>query len=177
MKSTFEFKKISQTEIDATLSILEDAKAELKETSFQWQNGYPNRASLSSDIENGILFGEYENGVLLAFFAMIEEPDEDYFYIEGEGWQIPAEEKKSLIVHRVAVKKEQYGKGLGKGIFDFAKEYAKKKSLLAIKIDTHEKNIRMKRLLEGQGFSHRGTIYIGREKTNKARLAYEYLLK
>ncbi len=177
MQNGFEFKRISADEIERVLLILDDAKNEMKTTSFQWQNGYPNRDSLSLDIEKGILYGAYEDGRLLAFFAMIEELDEDYFYIEGEGWNIPSTEKGSLIVHRVAVKKEEYGRGIGKRIFDFAKEYAKDMSLKAIKIDTHEKNIRMQKLLEGQGFSFRGIIYIGREKTNKARRAYEYLIK
>ncbi len=175
MDCKFTFKRVKENEIARVMDIINDAKALLKNTSKQWQNGYPNEASMRQDIKNGYLFGIYEEAELLAISAMILDEDENYSYIEDGAWQIPSS-SSDLVVHRVAVKKEHYRRSLAKKMLECAKEYARENGCKSIKMDTHKDNIPMRRLLEGEGFSYRGIIYIKHDETNNARVAYEFII-
>ncbi|WP_200831484.1 hypothetical protein [Streptococcus equinus] len=45
-----------------------------------------------------------------------------------------------------------------------------------LRIDTHQDNVIMQRLLQKLGFSHCGTIFIGDNRDSDSRLAYEKLI-
>jgi RimJ/RimL family protein N-acetyltransferase len=55
----------------------------------------------------------------------------------------------------------------------FASDYAKKPGKNSLRIDTHEGNVVMRRMLEKQGFTHCGTIYLA---NGDKRVAYEKVL-
>ena len=175
MSKKFVFKRVEKRDIEGVMEIINDAKALLKESSDQWQNGYPNESTMLLDIEKNQLYGLYDGDIPVAIAAMILMGEPDYINIEGEGWTLPVADS-DLTVHRVAVKKEYYGQHLGRLLFDYAKKYGREKGCTTIKIDTHPNNARMQALLLGHGFLHRGTIHISHQKTDSTRMAFEYLL-
>lgn len=88
-------------------------------------------------------------------------------YIEGKWLQ----DNAYIVVHRIAIRNDQKGKGLAKIIIDEGlKLYPKKPS---IRMDTHDDNLSMQRFLIKYGFEYCGTIYLENKET---RRAYEKIL-
>lgn len=173
----FKVKLVTENEIDAVMDIIADAKALLKTVSTQWQQGYPYRETMLVDIKKHQLFGAYAaDGTLAGVAAIIIGIEPDYLDIEGEGWQ-DKPSNYDVVLHRVAVKKEYYGQGIGKEIFRFAARYAKENGCHSVKGDTHAKNQPMQRIFAACGFSYRGVIYIKSEKEDNSRIAYELSVK
>ena len=79
-----------------------------------------------------------------------------------------------MVMHRVAVKKEYYGKGYGKKLFEVFVEQAELEGYKSLRIDTHEGNMVMRHLIELFGFSYCGKTILF---PNKDRMVFERLLK
>ena len=77
-----------------------------------------------------------------------------------------------LVLHRFAVKKEVQRQGIASRMIEEAKKMAVSQKIFSIRIDTHEKNVRMRRFLEKNQFEERGVIYL---KDGNPRIAYELL--
>ncbi len=126
----------------------------------QWQDGYPNEESLAKDMAAGesyVLYDE-ENGKVLAtaFISFAGEPDYERIY-EGS-WQSA---EPYGVIHRVAVAPEQKGQGLAGRLIGHAEAMCRKRGVSGLRIDTHADNRSMRRMLEKNGFSYRGIIYLG----------------
>ena len=84
--------------------------------------------------------------------------------------------KKDLVIHRIAVRNNYHNKKIGDQLIKFAIDYAKRKRIHSIKVDTHKKNIAMQKILLDNNFSFRGIIYLKREEDDNQRLAYELVI-
>ena len=73
-------------------------------------------------------------------------------------------------MHRVAVSSDARRTGAASELMQFAAEYARDAGLGSVRIDTHEGNIRMRGMLEKNGFSLCGVICL---KNGDPRVAYE----
>ena len=80
-----------------------------------------------------------------------------------------------LTIHRVAVKKEFYGKGVASRLFNKAFELCKEKNYWNVKIDTHEENYDMKKLLNKFGFVKCGIIKL--RKKGEFREAFQKVIE
>ena len=69
-----------------------------------------------------------------------------------------------------------HNKKIGDQLIKFAIDYAKRKRIHSIKVDTHKKNIAMQKILLDNNFSFRGIIYLKREEEDNQRLAYELVI-
>ena len=78
-----------------------------------------------------------------------------------------------MVIHRFAVEKEVQRTGVASYMVHQASMMAKDLQMESIRIDTHEKNVRMRRFLEKLGFEERGIIYL---KDGNPRVAYELIL-
>ncbi len=164
--------KVNKEEIISVMEIISDAKRLLKTQSSQWQNNYPNEEIMLNDINCGNLFGIYQDNLLIGIESLIIGEDENYKEITLGKW-IKKPSQKDLVIHRIAVRNIYHNKKIGDQLIKFAIDYAKRKKIHSIKVDTHKKNIAMQKILLDNNFSFRGIIYLKREEEDNQRLAYE----
>lgn len=134
----------------------------------QWQNGYPTREILLSDVENGELFRIEIDGQTAGGFALLLHRDPTYDQIEG-AWKT-GDRGAYAAVHRVTVDPAFRGRDIPRAIYAFAEERARACLLCSLRIDTHEGNVVMRRSLEKCGFLHVGVIHL---PDGSPRVAYE----
>lgn len=123
----------------------------------QWNNGYPTRELLESDIRLNRLYVMRRKGKICGAFVFFIGDDPTYRYIEGN-WM---DETPYGVIHRIA--------GSGGGIFAAALAFCRAQ-ISHIRIDTHRNNFPMQRAVEKAGFSRRGIIYV---EDGTPRNAYE----
>ena len=124
-------------DIEIIMTIYENAKMFMRATGNlnQWNNGYPERELISSDIDSKHLYVVENDNEVCAVFAFIKGPDITYKTIYEGSWP---ENEDYYVIHRIAVGSQ--GKGMASYIFD---ECIKKCDV--IRIDTHKDNIPMQR--------------------------------
>lgn len=162
-------------DLPAIMEIIQDAKELLKKSgSSQWNtsDGYPTKEIIKDDIEKQQLF-VYEDSVVIGIMTCIIGEDSSYKDIEGK-WI--TDSMRYITIHRIAVKKEHYHKGIAKALLHYAKRWGRKQSgATSIRLDTHPFNIPMQNLVKQQGFTYCGTIHLLNREDN-LRLAYEQTL-
>lgn len=126
----------------------------------QWSIGYPGEALLLKDVESGSSYVMEENGEIIATFYLLHGEDPTYQVIEGMWLNC----QPYVTIHRITSK---YAKqGIGKECIEWVQQYYSN-----IKIDTHELNWPMRRLVEQLGFRYCGVIYL---LNGDPRVAYQY---
>ena len=136
-------KKAEVKDLPKLSELYEAARRYMRESGNpdQWGMSYPGEDILLNDIANGVLYTDEEFN--FAFVLMGEE--EAYRDIYGGSW---LNDKPYLTIHRVA------GNGKVKGVFSRVFEYSlmkmKEAGLSNIRIDTHEKTLPCRRLLQGK---------------------------
>ena len=163
-------RKATIDDLKEVLDIYHDAVKKFEEEkTYQWQKGYPNKDIYLDDLKNNHLFVATNDSNVVGVMTVLTNGEPDYEEIDGS-W---LNESKYYAVHRVAVKKEALGCGVGSKLIEYAINFSKLNGVNNIKIDTHEFNKDMKRLLERKGFVKCGTIKL-REKNFELRDAYQY---
>ncbi|WAW15743.1 N-acetyltransferase [Peptostreptococcus equinus] len=130
----------------------------------QWSKEYPSKEQIKNDInmDNAYLIISNE-GRIIAYFVLVEGDDPTYECIEGE-W---INENPYVTIHRIASTGEE--KGIFNTIVNFTKERFDN-----IRIDTHEDNMIMKKLIINNDFKKCGIIYVN---DGSPRIAYQYSKK
>lgn len=127
----------------------------------QWGHFYPEAALIASDIRQNackVIFDETGIHGVFALFAGVEPT---YARIEGGNWLNNA---PYLTIHRLA------GDGQVHGLFRCTASYCKAIAQ-NIRIDTHADNKTMQHLIEADGFTRCGIIYIA---DGTPRIAYQW---
>ena len=135
----------------------------------QWQNGYPNEKVLINDINNNesyLVLDEEHQIQAIAMFTTRTEPT--YANINGN-WLTESTATYGVI-HRMAVRNTSRSTGLAQFIFRQFEQKLKEYNINSMRIDTHQDNKGMQRLLNKLGYVYCGIIYL--EDGNK-RLAFE----
>ncbi|MFR1628448.1 MAG: GNAT family N-acetyltransferase [Thomasclavelia ramosa] len=150
-------------DLTAVMTIINQAKVYFKEQGInQWQDGYPDELTIINDISRHEAYVLEDNGEIVATAMISKELEPSYNYIEGKWLQ----DNAYIVVHRIAIRNDQKGKGLAKIIIDEGlKLYPKKPS---IRMDTHDDNLSMQRFLIKYGFEYCGTIYLENKETRRA---------
>jgi len=163
-------------DLKGILEIVQDAVNLLKKNNVnQWQNGYPNRDVFLKDIENETLYVLCDEAIIVGFCNISPLPDPSYKVIYEGNWLTDVEEY--VVIHRLAVRKEYYHRNCAKILIEFAKEVAIRNNKISIRVDTHQDNMPMNRLLQKMGFIKCGIIHlIGYSDAEKARVAYEKII-
>lgn len=162
------FRRANKLDKDKIMEIIKQAKSYFKLNNInQWQNGYPNEAVVLKDIENkeSYLLLEEDDIVATAVISLREEPT--YNEIFDGSW---LSKDKYLVIHRFAVRNDLKGKGIANNMIKLAEKLALENNINSIKIDTHEENLSMKRVLEKNGFTYCGVIYL---EDKSKRIAFE----
>ncbi|AMD94313.1 GNAT family N-acetyltransferase [Leptotrichia sp. oral taxon 847] len=173
------FRKSEPKDVTRILEIIEMAKEELKKMGLnQWQNGYPNRDSIESDIKKGISYVletqiDRENKVV-ATIALSPEKEAPYSKIDGK-WLTFGD---YVVIHRIAVDKNVKNQGIATKLLEFSQDVCLKNNIFSLRADTHENNEPMKKILEKQQFKYCGVIFLDREPDIGAkRIAFEKILQ
>jgi GNAT superfamily N-acetyltransferase len=157
------------SELDTIWEILQDAIAQRKKDgSEQWQQGYPNLETVTTDIQDGYGYVVEEDEEVVAYAAIIFGVEPNYAKITGK-W---LSEGDYAVVHRVATAEAVKGKGVATQLFILIEELSRSKGILSIKVDTNFDNQPMLRILEKLSYTYCGEIFFG----GATRMAFEKLL-
>ena len=165
------FRKSTEKDLKEIMEIINWAKELLKGNKIdQWQSGYPNEEVILEDIEKGYSYVLEDKGIILGTTALSFDREKTYDEIyEGE-WISSGEYG---VIHRIAVNRNVKIKGIGTEIIKRSEEICLGKGIKNIKIDTHEDNITMQKLLEKNKFKYCGVIYL---EGNVKRIAFEKVI-
>lgn len=162
------FRKAEKKDIDAVMQIISDARARIEKLGIdQWQYGYPSRDVIIDDVKRGRFYLGTEKDEIFSVFAMITDGEPTYDKIYDGKWLTAG---RYVAVHRIAVNGKTVRHGIGSETLRYIASEAVKNGFESVRIDTHEGNIPMRRMLEKNGFTHCGTIYLA---GGQKRVAYE----
>ncbi len=157
-------------DLDAIMSIFSSARAYMTaQGNPQWQDGFPQREFIEGRIRNKVMYKIMCGGDIAAVFSMLDA-DSDYDKIDGK-WLTDG---SYFAVHNVAVAENYRGKGCARYMFAHVLNEAAARGKDSVRVDTHEKNLPMRTLLNSLGFSCCGIVLVG---GNKIRIAFEKLVK
>ena len=150
-------------DIDALMAIFAHARAQMVADGnpTQWDDGYPSREQIESDIQRGVSYIVEHNGQPCATFVFIIGKDPTYAYIEDGKWL--DDTLPYGTIHRIASNGEQ------RGVFHSVLNWCFAQCP-NIRIDTHRDNARMIHLIEQAQFTRCGIIYT---RDNSPRIAYQ----
>lgn len=166
-----EFRKAKETDIKDIMNIIKQAQAYFKEHGIdQWQNNYPNTETISNDVHNNNSYVLLKDDKIVATVAVSFDGEKTYNSIyEGE-W---ISNNEFAVIHRIAVDNTYKGLGLSSQIIKNVEKLCLSKEVCSIKVDTHEENIPMQKLLKKNKFQYCGIIYL---EDGSKRIAFEKIL-
>lgn len=163
----------TENDIDSLLLIFDEARKTIATLGIdQWQNGYPSRSVIERDVRDKISYCVTIDGKPIATFAMLTDGEKTYDKIYDGKW-LSADREPYVAIHRVAILVSKRGSGVSREIIKYAEDYAKSFGRNSLKIDTHHGNAPMRKMLEKNGFSACGTIFLD---SGERRIAYEKLI-
>lgn len=121
---------------------------------FQWNENYPSREKLQSDIRKQELFVLERENEIQGIIVLTPDMDEEYVPVE---WLTP--NGRNLYVHRLATNPGQWGSGYGRILMDFAEDFARENGYVSVRLDTFSQNDRNQRFYEIRGYRRLGNIY------------------
>ena len=156
-----EIRPAEMKDLDKIMQVYASARRYMAENGNpnQWTDGYPRRELIVSDIESGCSFVAVEGGEVHAVFAFMEGEEPTYAKIYDGHFLNDA---PYGTIHRIA------SDGTLRGVFSACLDFCFSR-INNIRIDTHEQNKIMRRLVKANGFTYCGIIYV----PNGARRAYQ----
>ncbi len=163
------FRRATAADAESIVQILNEAKDFLRKQEIpQWQDLHFEEL-VPQSISRGEQYVLYEDGVLAAVCTM-QSFEPDYQTIEGR-WLTNG---NYYAVHRVAVSSSFRGRGVTQYLYEELAKLAKENGAIALRADTHPKNLRMQRTFEKNQFMPCGKVTVF---SGDVFLAYERELK
>ncbi len=139
----------------------------------QWQDGYPTREIATEDALIGRSYVVELDGAVSATYVLQTGGDRTSDEIATGAWPTGNTDADYLAVHRVAIAVSCRGRGVAGEIVSYSADFAREHGLKSLRIDTHEGNVVMRRMLEKNGFSYCGVIHLA---NGDPRVAYERIV-
>lgn len=178
-ENIMDFRKAGWEHIDALMRLYADARQAIAVFHIdQWQDGYPHRSDIENDIRRGELWvGMTGERLDCAAALLCGRPGEisvekTYDRIESGSW-LTCTRTEYAAVHRVACASWARGSGAASVMMGHLADLARQTGKLSMRIDTHEGNLAMRKMLEKNGFQYCGVIHL---VNGDARVAYERIL-
>ena len=150
------------------MNIIDEGKKFLKNNKVdQWQNGYPNKEVILNDINKNESYVIENNGEVVGTTALSFAGEKNYDKIYEGKW---ISNGPYAVIHRIAVSKVKGLKNIGTEILKKSEELCISNGINNIKIDTHEDNIPMQKLLLKNNYKYCGVIYL---EDGSKRIAFE----
>ncbi len=168
------FRRTEPRDLPALLDLFAEARGTIAKLGIdQWQDGYPYRETVLADLDAGVSWVAEIDGEIAGTCACIEDSEPTYDVIEDGEWLTCNDFRRYLTVHRVAVAVRFRGTGVSRELMAFVADRAVKAGCGSVRIDTHEGNRVMRRMLEKNGFTPCGIIHL---ENGDRRIAYEKLV-
>ena len=165
------FRKSNQGDVVGIINIISKAQMYFKNNNIdQWQNGYPNEKTIINDINNDRSYVLIDNEEVVATTVVMFEEEKTYNEIYEGNWLTNS---KYATIHRIAVDDKLKGNNIASRILKEAEKICIKNNIYSIKIDTHEDNKSMQRLLQKNNYKYCGIIYL---IDGNKRIAFEKVL-
>lgn len=167
-------RKSTKYDIDGIMCLLGEARESMGRLGIdQWQYGYPSREIVKEDVKfDRSYVATDDDGNLCATFAIITGGEPTYRKIYGGNWLTDGTDY--LVFHRIAVKMENRGTGLSDEIVCFLEKFASDHGFQSLRVDTHQGNKPMRKMLERNDFTYTGIIHLS---SGEERVAYEKVLE
>jgi len=128
----------------------------------QWQTrGYPDASDVRKDIHNQGAYVAVDENIVCGYCFICAMKDRNYNFIEGK-W---LNDLPYVVMHRICIRREDKGKRIASMFVATAEQMGNN-----LRADTHEKNRSMRKMLENNGFTKCGTIYV---EDGTPRVAYQ----
>ena len=164
-------RKATERDLDALMPIFDEARKTIAMLGIdQWQDGYPRRTDISADIERDRSYCIMIDDKVSGSFAVIDDGEPTYDKIYDGHWLTGDDSRDYIAIHRVAIAVASRGSGASSFMMNYVTELARNMGRRSVRIDTHEGNVVMRRMLEKNGFTYCGVIYL---ESGAARVAYE----
>lgn len=167
-------------DIEAAERCLADGKAALAALDIpQWQDEYPNRLDIEQDMRQGASFVAVdEAGAILAVMALSFDGEETYDEIDGTWLTGSASSSpRYAVIHRCAVSARAARRGIMSQMFIEGERLAREHGCESMRIDTHERNVRVQGLVGKLGYTRCGIITLPYQgERDPLRVAFEKLL-
>ncbi|MDE5744544.1 MAG: GNAT family N-acetyltransferase [Paramuribaculum sp.] len=163
------FRRALSEDINAASIILKQAAQQmLDEGKHQWTHSYPTEVHVRADVERGVGYVLEDDKEIVGYCAVMFDGEPAYNNIEGNWLSYD----RYVVVHRLAVRKDRKGTGLGRIFMETIENYAKDCDIYSFKIDTNFDNYHMLGLLNKLGFTYCGEVMYesGRRKAFEKRL-------
>ena len=171
IRKNLRFRKGRSEDLDSVMALVADAQSWFKKQDIdQWQDGYPTRELILSDILSNINYIIEYDGDIAATFVVLFDGEPTYSEIKGKGW---LNENSYAVVHRIAVSDACRRKGIAKEILHYTEELCVENGVFDIRIDTHRNNRAMSSLFKKMGYAHCGRITLA---SGASREAYHKVL-
>ena len=156
-------RRAEEKDIPFIVEIIQEAKDYFAQNGIpQWQTrGYPDASDVREDIENHGAYVAVDEDTICGYCFICAMKDPNYDYIEGE-W---LNDLPYVVMHRTCIRSGYKGKGIAGMFVETAEQMGNN-----LRADTHEKNRSMRKMLENNGFSPCGTIYV---EDGTPRVAYQ----
>ena len=160
-----EIRATREQDLERVMALYAAARTFMQQTGNpdQWREGYPPRALIAREIEQGNSFVCMEGETIAAVFSLIMGEDPTYAAIYDGAWLSDA---PYGTVHRVCV--ACYGGGVGAYCLDWCLRRCDN-----VRIDTHRDNQPMQALLKKCGFAYCGRILLA---DGSERIAFQKTL-
>lgn len=174
-----EFRKAGAAHIERLAALYADARAAIAAFSIdQWQDGYPRVTDIENDIRRDELWiGMTGERIDCAAALLCGKPgetsvDHTYDRIENGAW-LTCTRKDYAAVHRVACASWARSTGCASQLMAYLAELARENGKWSLRVDTHEGNLAMRKMLAKNEFAYCGVIYL---ENGDKRVAYERIL-
>ena len=166
-----ELRKTTEQDIPRVMVIIRAAQRYFREANiYQWVNNYPNEEIIKDDISKGYSYVLLQEDKIVATAAVAFDGEPTYEKIYEGKW---LSNDKYAVIHRIAVAEELKGQGVASQVLKKVEKLCLERQVNSIKIDTHEENKSMQRLLEKNGFVYCGIIYL---ESGSKRVAFEKII-
>lgn len=145
----------SDEELSSLCAIMERVKVVMEEQGIdQWDDLYPTKLDLLSDIREGQLYLMRAPGSddIAALVAINQQQDPEYSEISWE------DDGNPVVVHRLAVDPLHQGKGLATLMMQYVEHHARENNYSSIRLDAFTQNPTACHLYRKIGYSVRGTV-------------------
>lgn len=156
-------RKAVADDLDRIMDIFDEARSFMARSGnpTQWGDGYPTRGLVGSDIKSGHCYvcctGE---GSVVATFCVFASPEPNYATLYGGHW---IDDGRYHVIHRIA------SDGSIGGVGRYCMEWCVSK-FDNLRIDTHEDNAPMRKIIDDFGFKKCGRILM---PDGSWRIAYQ----
>lgn len=164
-------RRTEEQDLDRVMEIIKQAQDYFKKSNIdQWQDHYPTIQTIREDMANGDSYVLVNDETIMATTVISFEGEETYEHIDHGKWLSLGE---FAVIHRLAVDNTYKGLGISSEIIRNAERMCVERGIHSIKVDTHEQNLSMQRLLQKNDFSYCGVIYL---QDGSPRVAFEKLI-